>query len=85
MLKEKCTWLILNPVESRIMEKIMKIKEMYETEKREPTDGRLDSTLEENRLAYFLQDARRNKRKNKINKFIEESICEHLPWFSWIK
>jgi len=85
MLKEKCSWLIFNPVESRIMEKIMKIKEMYETEKREPTDGRLDSTLEENRLAYFLQDARRNKRKNKINKFIEESICEHLPWFSWIK
>jgi hypothetical protein len=84
MLKEKCTWLILNPVESRIMEKIMKIKEMYETEKREPRDV-LDSILEEKRLAYFLYDARRNKRKNKINKFIEESICEHLPWFSWIK
>lgn len=85
LINEKCHWIIWNPIEEQILEKIIKLKEFYEINNREPTDGRLDSTLEENRLSYFIQDARRNMKKNKLNPYIKENIEKYLHWFKWIK
>jgi hypothetical protein len=85
MINEKCPWIIWNPIEEQFLEKIIKLKEFYEINNREPTDGRLDSTLEENRLSYFIQDARRNMRKNKLNPYLKENIEKYLPWFKWVK